>query len=341
MSEMKTSKSTIYVKYWLTSLVVLILCMIAVGGITRLTRSGLSIVEWKPVSGIIPPMTDQDWSEQFELYKKTPEFQQVNANFSVQDYKNIFMWEYLHRVLGRLIFLFALIPGLIFWRKAQFSGKRLLLMLSLIAGQGLVGWLMVKSGLNHEPHVSPFMLALHFFSALIVILTIYYDLCVFYTKLVVSEASSRTTMIFRTLGTLLIIQIFYGCLTSGWKAGFVFNTYPLMGGEFFPPGGLIQEPLWINFFTNPSTVQWTHRWIGILVLLASMTLIRAIFKNTEKNIFKAPVLNILILVGIQILLGILNIIFIIPTYLAVIHQVMAALIVLAFYNIVFRIQMKN
>lgn len=314
--------------------------MISVGGITRLTRSGLSIVEWKPISGIIPPITEQDWQAQFELYQKSPEYQHINSHFELSDYKRIFIWEYLHRVLGRLIFLFVVIPGFILWRKKIVSGRLVLGLSSLIALQGLIGWLMVKSGLNTKPMVSPYMLALHFFSALIVLLVGFYH----YLKtktLLLKSISKINFQLLRATGILLAIQIFYGCLVSGFKAGYGYNTYPLMNGQFFPAEGYFFQPFILNFFENTATIQWTHRWFGILVFLQIIGMIYFISKSESWAALKKPLLVFLGITVVQIILGILNIIYVVPVSLAATHQLVAALLVLSYFSIIFRLPLSN
>lgn len=330
-AEQKTAK---YKQLWLMGFCVLVLIMISIGGITRLTRSGLSIVEWKPVSGIIPPITESDWQQQFELYKQTPEYTHVNSNFELSDYKSIFIWEYLHRVLGRIIFLFAVVPGFILWRKKIVSGKLVLLLASLVALQGLIGWLMVKTGLNVKPHVSPFMLALHFFAALSVLVVALYN----YT---------RTLTLFKTavfpyqkislyvFGAGLGIQIFYGCLTSGLKAGIGYNTYPLMNGQFFPEGGLFFSPAVLNFFENPATVQWTHRWLGITVLGLFFICLGQFIKTAAWEKVKKSFYFLLGIIFFQVLLGILNIVYIVPIQLAALHQLTAAVLVVCYFRLLF------
>ena len=319
---------------WLLGFCLLVLLMISVGGITRLTRSGLSIVEWKPVSGIIPPITETDWQQQFDLYKQTPEFSNVNSHFELSDYKSIFMWEYLHRVLGRLIFLFVVIPGIILWRKKIVSGRLVLLLAGLVAFQGLIGWLMVKTGLNIKPHVSPFMLALHFFTALSVLLVAYYN----YSKTlnpIVAPVSHNQKSWLAVFGIGLSLQVFYGCLTSGLKAGFGYNTYPLMNGDFFPEGGLFFSPAVVNFFENPATVQWTHRWLGITVL---SLLIFCVFQFQQAEVWPAVkkyFYLILAVIVTQVVLGILNIIYVVPVPLAALHQFVAAVLVISYFRLVF------
>ena len=325
---------------WLGGFCILVILMVSVGGITRLTRSGLSIVEWKPVSGIIPPITETDWQQQFDLYKQTPEYTNVNTNFQLSDYKEIFMWEYLHRVLGRLIFLFVVVPGFFLWRKKIVSGRLVFLLAGLVAVQGLIGWLMVKTGLNLKPHVSPFMLALHFFAALSVLLVAFYN----YIKSLPSidvELSKQQKYALFGFGILLSLQVFYGCLTSGLKAGVGYNDYPLMNGQFFPEGGLFFNPLILNFFENPATVQWTHRWLGMSAAVFLVFLAVSFMKSKSWPALKNPFLLLLGAIVLQVTLGILNILYIVPVPLAALHQFVAALLVLCYFRLVFLLPAKK
>ena len=320
-------------RIWLFCFCILVLLMISVGGITRLTRSGLSIVEWKPISGIIPPLSEQDWSDQFQLYKLSPEFNHVNSHFDLEDYKNIFLWEYSHRLLGRIIFLFVLIPGLILWRKKVVELKLVINLATLVAIQGLIGWLMVKTGLNLKPHVSPFMLALHFFSALFLLIFAYYHLLKTYKiPLIILNSIQRKLLALMSL--LIIIQVFFGCLTSGFKAGYSYNTYPLMNGNFFPEDGLFLNPLWINFFENTSTIQWIHRWVGISIFVLLLIIIFVTKKLSSWFELKKKFFYLLCIISFQIFLGILNIIYSVPIALATLHQLFASIFILAYFSLI-------
>ncbi|MGZ3726922.1 MAG: COX15/CtaA family protein [Pseudobdellovibrio sp.] len=319
-------------KWWLLGFCFLVILMVFVGGVTRLTRSGLSIVEWKPISGIVPPLTESAWQEQFDLYKQTPEFTHVNSQFELSDYKQIFMWEYVHRVLGRLIFLFIVIPGAILWRKRLVSGKLVLSLAGLVALQGLIGWLMVKSGLNVKPHVSPFMLALHFFTAVGVLLFAYYNYLKTYAPERI-EVSLMQKAHLRLFGFLLVMQIFFGCITSGLKAGIGYNTYPLMNGDFFPTGGLFFSPLILNFVENPATVQWTHRWLGMSVLISFIVNVVIFSKFSFWKKIRPGFLILFAAVSLQVLLGILNIIFVVPVPLAATHQLVATLLIVLYFRL--------
>jgi heme a synthase len=317
-------------KIWLSVFVVLTLIMIAVGGTTRLTRSGLSIVEWKPVSGIIPPITEQQWQTQFELYKQSPQFSQVNSHFELSDYKKIFFWEYVHRLLGRILFLFALIPGLVLWRRKKIKGAVVVQLTLLVALQGLVGWLMVKTGLNRDPQVSPYMLALHFFSALLLLLVAYYHLKKDAAPLTVKNWRGKQQNTFIAFAVLLFLQVFYGNLTSGFKAAFAFNTFPFMGGTFLPPGGLG------SWLSDPATIQWTHRWLGFLVLLFAILFVH--FAKQSGKALRGPTMHLFGVVLLQVALGVFNLVYAVPTWLGVLHQVNAVLVILALFNLVYRIK---
>lgn len=321
-------------KLWLTGFLFLVLLLISIGGITRLTRSGLSIAEWKPITGAIPPLTDSDWQLEFERYQQTPEYKQINFHFGIAEYRKIFMWEYLHRLLGRIVFLFAMIPGLWLWKKRSVDGRQVFLLTGLVALQGLFGWLMVKSGLNREPHVSPYLLAVHFFGALSVLGAAYFPLCRMKGPLELSM-TPRGRGLFLSLGAALGLQIFYGCLTSGLKAGYLFNTYPLMNGQILPPMGLSMKPLWINLVENPASVQWIHRWLGASVFVLVVLVYLEVGRSAQPDA-KRAVLQLVGITAVQLLLGILTLVLVIPTSLAATHQLVAALVFLAYLNIAFR-----
>jgi len=312
--------------------------MIAIGGVTRMTRSGLSIVEWKPISGIIPPLSETEWDEQFQLYRRSPEFQQVNQNFQLSDYKKIFFWEYFHRLWGRLIFLVSFFIGIVLWIRKKVELKIVLTISLLVLLQGVLGWVMVKSGLNKDPMVSPYLLALHFISANIVFLYIYAKLKELQEKVVLPHFQGVAKKVFYGLGVLIFVQIIYGGLVSGFRAGHSFNTWPLMGDDFFPPGGLRLEPWWMNIFENPAAIQWIHRWLAFLIF-AFLILFGRFLKEDKKQI-RGMLMHMHANIGVQIVLGILNIIFAVPILLASLHQVMAVFIIMGYANIYFKVKSR-
>ena len=251
---------------WLLSLCGLIFVMVVVGGITRLTESGLSITEWKPITGAIPPLTEAQWLREFELYKRIPEYQQINRGMSLEDFKNIFFWEWAHRQLGRVIGLAALLPLAWFaFKKAipQGYGWRTGSIFLLVCVQGAIGWWMVASGLTERTDVSHVRLAVHLLTALFIFgfaLWTALDL----------RAPGAVPRKIPTLGlwafAALAIQLLFGAYVAGLDAGYAFNTWPLMGDSLYPAAAPWLEPFFRNFVDNPITVQFIHRWWAFVVV---------------------------------------------------------------------------
>lgn len=321
---------------WLLIVCGLIMFMVVFGGAVRLTRSGLSIVEWNPISGIIPPIGDEAWQQEFAKYQQTPEFQKINQSMTLTGYKEIFLLEYIHRLVARFAGLIVAIPllrfllkGIIPWRKsAHYIGIGL-----LFAFQGYLGWYMVSSGLVDHPSVSHLRLTFHLLTALLLLgLASWAALNHIYSfparaKLAERKRPFRLSII---LMVTLIIQIAYGGFMAGLKAGHVSNTWPLMFGRLVP-SGLFEylEPWWHNLFSTTTTVHFIHRWFAIVVLLASI----AIYYLTRNQGY-APALNkgIAWMVGLtaaQTALGISVIWFQVPLVLALSHQALALALFLA------------
>lgn len=316
---------------WLGILCILLVLMIGVGGITRLTRSGLSIVEWNVVMGTLPPLTEEAWQSQFELYQKTPEFQKINAHFELSDYKRIFFWEYFHRLLGRLIFFTALVPGLILVRRKQATMKEVFILSGLVALQGFIGWFMVKSGLTHMPRVSPYRLTFHYLTALSILGVVFWWFLKSIHEHLQFKPVQHPLKIKLSLWGLcfgFFIQLIYGGLTAGLKAGFVYNTYPLMERSFFPPQPFAMDPWFVNLFENVSTVQWIHRWNAVFVLLLAGHFYRNL-KASGNKFYEKSGKALLHVLAFQVGLGILTLVLKVPVWLGVIHQVFAAILLLA------------
>lgn len=244
---------------WLKCLIAAVILMIAVGGITRLTNSGLSMAEWKPLN-ICPPLTSTDWHEEFNLYKKTPEYRYLNKGMSLDEFKSIYWWEYVHRLLGRG-FVLLVVFALLFSQKGDIIRvrKNLLIIFCLGYLQGIVGWWMVQSGLKKNPSVGHFHLSVHF-SMAILILTMLLILLWKQEKKSFKEISLKDFCLL----ALIACTIIYGTGVAGLKAGLVYNTFPLMEEHWIPKEWCYQKPLWINFLMNPATVQWTHRLLASL-----------------------------------------------------------------------------
>ncbi|WP_452600870.1 COX15/CtaA family protein [Pontimicrobium sp. MEBiC06410] len=311
--------------YWLLTGCLLIFIMVVVGGITRLTHSGLSISNYKLISGTIPPMNEVEWNAAFDLYKQYPEYQKLNNNFTLQDFKDIYFWEWLHRVIGRFIGLVFFLPFLYFLIKKQLTKatiKKSIILLCLGAFQGFLGWYMVKSGLVDRPDVSHFRLAAHLTTAFITFAYTFWvalDL-IFPNK---KEVNKKLRTIIRVGLIVLLLQIIYGAFVAGLDAGFIHNHWPMMSeGKFIHETVYIEQtPVYKNFIEGRSGVQFTHRMLAYIVVL----LIGFIWYKTKKETltrFQVKGVNsLLILVGIQFLLGVLTLILAVPVWLGVAHQV--------------------
>lgn len=311
--------------YWLLTGCVLIFIMVVVGGITRLTHSGLSISSYKLISGTIPPIGETQWQEAFELYKQYPEYQKINDHFSLQDFKDIYFWEWLHRVIGRFIGLVFFLPFVYFIITKQLSKstfKKATLLLILGGFQGFLGWYMVKSGLVDKPDVSHYRLAAHLTTAFITFAyTFWVALDLWFPER--RNSSKKLRNFIRLSLVILIIQIIYGAFVAGLDAGFIHNHWPLMNeGKLIHETVYIeQNPLYKNFIEGKSGVQFIHRTLAYIVVL----FIFLIWKKTRelpKTIWqKRGVNSLLIFVGIQFVLGVLTLLLRVPVWLGVSHQV--------------------
>jgi len=321
--------------YWLLTGCILIFIMVVIGGITRLTHSGLSISNYKLISGTIPPMNQVEWQEAFDLYKQYPEYQKLNNHFTLQDFKDIYFWEWFHRVIGRFIGIVFLLPFLYFLIKKQLSKstiKKSLILFGLGAFQGFLGWYMVKSGLVDNPDVSHYRLAAHLTTAFI---TFAYT---FWVILDISfpikkQINKRFRNLVRISFAVLLLQIIYGAFVAGLDAGFIHNHWPMMNeGKFMHETVLIeQNPLYKNFIEGKSGVQFVHRILAYVVVIFIL-LIWYKAKKLKLTKYQSKGINtLLLLVGIQFLLGILTILFInkASVLLGVSHQIGAFLLLTA------------
>ena len=334
---------------WLFIGAFLVLSMVVVGGITRLTQSGLSMVEWHLFMGSIPPTSEAEWLEVFEKYKDTPEFQIVNPDFDVEDFKSIFWWEYIHRVLGRLIGLVFIIPFVIFLLQKRIDKpllKKLILILILGGFQGFLGWYMVKSGLVDDPHVSHYRLAAHLSTALLLfafILWTSFDLI--YTGKneegdfrIISKVRRWSILGLVVLG----IQIIYGAFVAGLKAGLYYNTWPKMGLKWVPSevGNALLREGWISLFDNITVVQFIHRYLAWIVVVFVVLIFIEIQKSAQsKNLVKGAYYLLAITI-VQVALGIFTLIYQVPVSLGVIHQLGSVLLLGGFVYVLHRSNVK-
>lgn len=303
---------------------VMVVCMVFIGGVTRLTESGLSIVEWKMVSGILPPMSDSAWEAEFAEYKTSPEFIKKNTHFGVEEFKNIYWLEWLHRLLGRitgLVFLLPLIifavqkklPKPLFWRMFAIS--------ALVGTQGTVGWIMVASGLEDAPRVNPIKLALHLSIAFTIFCALLWTFLQL-TRLRPSRSHAGVRTGVRVLLGITVVQIILGALVAGLDAGYSYNTYPLMDGEFIPSQLYLLSPWWKNHLESILTVQFQHRMGALILVISTLALVAYAWRHwfpEERPWLKA----LLLILGIQFLLGVSTLLTHMNIWVASAHQLVA------------------
>lgn len=309
---------------WLTACAVTILGMILLGGVTRLTGSGLSMVDWRPIMGIFPPMSNESWIAVFEQYKLFPEYQYVNTGISLLEFKTLFWFEYAHRLLGRFIGLLFFLPLLYFWRNGDIPRcikPHMLILLLLGAVQGLLGWYMVKSGLADNPHVSQYRLMSHLCLAVLIFGYIIFISAELRRRNTVGLLKNykHATAFPAVLLTLTFVMIALGGLVAGTKSGQIYNTFPHMNGELVPTGLLALSPMWINIFENPVMIQFSHRTVAWVLLVAGIAYF--LFVNvTKSSHLKIMAGLLMVAIFFQGMLGIFTLLNKVPVVLGVLHQ---------------------
>ncbi|KJV65576.1 MULTISPECIES: COX15/CtaA family protein [Ehrlichia] len=315
-----TKQVCISVKIWLCVCCVGILLMVLVGGITRLTHSGLSITEWNPIIGIFPPISEKAWIKEKIKYMATPEFEYLNSNITLQEFKTLYLIEYFHRLLGRVVGLILFIPFLYFTYKKKLNKNLIInfiIICLLILFQGIMGWLMVKSGLIDRPHVSHYKLTMHLLLALLIFYLLWRQFLLSVISEVTCSIKVDGTFIFSVISILIVIQITFGSLVAGLNAGLLYKTLPFLGGKLVLEDLLFMKPLWYNIIDNPVTVQFMHEVMAILILVVIVTALLRL----KLNFLSAYLL--LICLFIQLTLGILTFIYNVPIVIASLHQVTA------------------
>lgn len=311
---------------WLLICCALVFAMVVVGGVTRLTDSGLSIVEWQPIVGTMPPITQADWDVLLEKYRATPQYQQVNKGMSVDEFKSIFWWEYFHRVLGRLIGLVFFVPFVYFLIRKQINrslGIKLTGIFILGGLQGFMGWYMVMSGLVNDPHVSQYRLTAHLGLAFVIFATMLWVALGVLSPVSAEAGNDKLVRLRRFaygLSSLIFIMVLSGGFVAGIRAGLTYNTFPLMNGYLIPPDLFVLEPWYRNFFDNMTTVQFDHRLIAwTLAFLVPLFWYQSRQVNLSATTRLACNLFLLML-AIQISLGIATLLHVVPIPLAASHQ---------------------
>ena len=315
------------IRGWLLAIAALIVVMVVVGGATRLTDSGLSITEWKPVTGIVPPFSLEAWNEEFTKYKAIPEYQIINKGMSLGQFKAIYWWEWGHRFLGRLIGFAFVLPFLFFWIRGWIGKSlrnKLLFVLMLGAAQAALGWFMVMSGLSVRVDVSQYRLAAHLGLAVLIFGYVFWLALELGSRHEVVNGPPTPNRIMATLITVLIFfQICLGGLVAGLKAGWTYNTWPLMNGAMFPKGLYLYQPPWLSIFEDILTVQFNHRMMAYLI--AALTLIHLVMaiRRGLANI------SLYLLAGgivLQIVIGIWTLLVVVPLVLGLLHQLVAMIV---------------
>ena len=322
-----------HLRLWFWAVAAMTFGVLIVGGITRLTLSGLSIVDWDPIMGVIPPLTNAHWQEAFARYQQFPEYQQLRQGMTLGEFKFIFFWEYLHRLLARSIGLVFLAPLAFFWLRGYLTrplARRALALFGLGLAQGVMGWLMVASGLVDRPSVSHYRLAAHLSLAFAIFgysVWLARELAVRPTPAAVPERVRRSLRrAVTTLGAVFGVQVVWGAFVAGLKAGHIDNTFPLMGGRLVPSNLLWLEPALLNLVQNPVAVQWIHRVVGTLLALTALGVFAHVRRSDTEAASRRFAAAFLALVALQYLLGVLTLLHSVPVPLGVAHQAMAMIL---------------
>ncbi len=312
-------------KIWMISLLSLIILIILVGGLTRLTDSGLSITTWELFIGLLPPLTNEKWIEYFNLYKTIPEFKEQNFNMTLSEFKIIFWWEWAHRQLGRLIGVVVLFPLIYFtFKHGTWILKKYGIIFLLVCFQGFLGWYMVSSGLIERLDVSHYRLSLHLVTAFIILSIVFWKFLQL-TDLKINQISIRLFSI-KLFLFLIFLQLIIGAFVSGMDAGKVYNTWPLMGSSYFPDDSRIIEFLNISVFDNPSVVQFIHRNLAYFIVAVYLYIFYFVYILDNKKLIK-PIIVIGVTLLLQVILGIITVLSGVKIFYASLHQINSILII--------------
>ena len=336
---MNEENKNIYVAYWLLLITILVAFMIVVGGLTRLTDSGLSITRWDVISGIIPPLTLNDWEKSFDLYKKIPEYKLINYSMTLSEFKTIYWWEYFHRLLGRIIGLFYLIPLFYFTYKKKIKKDSIIslyIILILIFFQGFVGWYMVKSGLTERTDVSHYRLALHLVVAFIIFILLLWNYFKFLNKVNYNNQAKLPFNLPIIFIFFVLVQICIGAFVSGLDAGQIYQSWPLMGQNYFPNDSNIKDLLSVRALEIPSVVQFMHRNLAYFIIILFCLIMTLIYKNKSFIYLRNTAALILFTLFLQTFLGILTILSGAQILLASMHQIGSILLITTSLILVFK-----
>ena len=309
---------------WLITLTIMVFLIIIIGGLTRLTDSGLSMVDWQPILGTIPPLNNNQWQEVFNDYKLTPEFLYVNKNMTLDEFKYIFWWEWFHRFFARLIGLVFIIPFIYFLIKKNLNSffyKRFSIIFSLGLFQALVGWWMVKSGLSDDPFVSPYRLTFHLTNAVIIYALLLWTSVEYFHLKSTNFISIRSKNVLILISIILVfVTILSGGFMAGSHAGQSFNTYPLMNGKIIPDDIYLQDLGFFNIFENIVTINFNHRWIATITFIYTFSFFSYLIFKKVINLSNQIIISVLLILTLQFLLGIMALLSNVSIYYGSLHQ---------------------
>ena len=309
---------------WLITLTIMVFLIIIIGGLTRLTDSGLSMVDWQPILGTIPPLNNNQWMDVFNDYKLTPEFLYVNKNMTLVEFKYIFWWEWFHRFFARLIGLVFIIPFIYFLIKKNLNSffyKRFSIIFSLGLFQAVVGWWMVKSGLSDDPFVSPYRLTFHLTNAVIIYALLLWTSVEYYHLKSANFISIRSKNILILISIILVfVTILSGGFMAGSHAGQSFNTYPLMNGKIIPDDIYLKDLGFLNIFENTVTINFNHRWIATITFIYTFSFFSYLIYKKLINLSNQIIISVLLILTLQFLLGIMALLSNVSIYYGSLHQ---------------------
>ena len=336
---MTMKNKDIYISYWLLLITFLVALMIFIGGLTRLTDSGLSITRWDLISGILPPLSLNDWEKSFSLYKQIPEYKLINLSMTLEQFKTIYWWEYIHRLLGRFVGLFYLIPLLYFTFKRVIKKNSLIslyLILFLIFIQGFVGWYMVKSGLTERTDVSHYRLSLHLTLAFVIFILLLWNYFKYKNQktLIRNKKLPSYLLIFFTF--CILVQISIGAFVSGLDAGQIYQSWPLMNHGYFPDDSSPKDLFSMRAFDTPSIVQFVHRNVAYFIILLFSFIAIIIYRNNDFIYLRSAALLVFIFLFFQTLLGILTVLSGAQIILASMHQIGSIFLITTSLILVFK-----
>jgi len=336
---MITKNKDIYILYWLLLITFLVALMIFVGGLTRLTDSGLSITRWDLISGIYPPLSLNDWEKSFSLYKQIPEYKLINLSMTLEQFKTIYWWEYIHRLLGRFVGLFYFIPLFYFTYKKIIKKNSLIslyLILFLIFFQGYIGWYMVKSGLTERIDVSHYRLALHLTLAFVIFILLLWNYLKYKNQQIFIHNKKLPSFLLIFFIFCILVQIYIGAFVSGLDAAQIYQSWPLMDQNFFPDDSSLNDLFSMQAFESPSIVQFIHRNIAYFIILLFSFIATIVYRNEDFIYLRNTTLLVFIFLFLQTFLGILTVLSGAQIIIASMHQIGSILLITTSLILVFK-----